>query len=114
VLAFAIRSGSVPKTVAQLATETDAGMIVMGCQRRRPLAALFGATAERVVSLAARPALIVNSKGSLRYDKLVIAADPADIVVDLVHLADQWRFLDVREITLVHPFRPIGPWASLC
>lgn len=64
VLAFAIRSGSVSKTVAQLATETDAGMIVMGCQTRRPLAALFGTTAERVVRLAGRPALIVNSKAA--------------------------------------------------
>lgn len=109
VLAFAIRSGSVSKTVAQLATETDAGMIVMGCQTRRPLAALFGTTAERVVRLAGRPALIVNSKGSLRYDKLVIAADPADSVVDLVHLADQWRFLDVPEISIVRQFGPIGP-----
>jgi len=99
----------VSKTVAELATETDAGMIVMGCQRRRPLAALFGTTAERVVSLAARPALIVNAKGTLRYDKLVIAADPADIVMHLVHLADRWRLLDVPKISIVHPFRPMGP-----
>jgi hypothetical protein len=75
--------------MAQLAKDIEAELIVVGPQRKRPLVTLLGTTAERVIALADRPVLIVNSEGTLSYDNIVGATDLRPAFVDLMRVADR-------------------------
>jgi universal stress protein E len=98
------RAGDMAKTIAQAAFESGAQLIVMGAQRKRPLAPILGTTAERVVALAQRPVLIVRSRGTLRYERVVVAAELKPSFEDMVRFADRWFFLDAPSLSIVHGF----------
>jgi nucleotide-binding universal stress UspA family protein len=101
---LAVRVGDAAKTIAEVALETRADLIVMGAQRKRALASLTGTTAERVISSARCPVLIVRSKGTLRYDRVVVAADMNPSFKDVLRFADRWSFLDRAPVSIVHGF----------
>jgi nucleotide-binding universal stress UspA family protein len=100
-----VRVGETAKTIADVALETRADLIVMGAQTRRALASLTGTTAERVISGAKCPVLIVRSKAALRYARVVIAADLSPSFKDVLRFADRWSFLDLAPVAIVHGFQ---------
>ena len=102
---LAVREGDPAKTIAAVAREVRADLIVLGAQRKRALAALTGTTAERVASSTRSPVLIVRSDGTLRYDRVVVAADLSPALEDVLRVADHWNFLDRASVSIVHGFQ---------
>jgi nucleotide-binding universal stress UspA family protein len=99
-----VRSGNFVETIALVARETNADLIVLGSQQRRPWASLVGTTAEQVIALSGIPALIVNLPSTARYRGVVIAAELSDSFVQVVRTAASLRFLDGEPISVVHGF----------
>ncbi len=102
--AVELRAGDHLQTIARFADETRSDLIILGSQRRRALAPLIGTTAERIIALARRPALIVNLDGSLPYKSIVIAAELSDAFVRIVRVARSLRVLDTASVSVVHGF----------
>jgi nucleotide-binding universal stress UspA family protein len=63
-----------------------------------------GTTAERIIALARRPALIVNLDGSVPYESVVIAAELSDAFVRVVRVAKSLRVLESARVSVVHGF----------
>lgn len=101
---LAVREGDVAKAIAQVAKESAADLIVMGTQRKRALAPVLGTTAERVIALTQSSVLIVRSKGTLNYDRVVIAAELEASFGKVMRFAKRWSFLDAPSVSLVHGF----------
>jgi nucleotide-binding universal stress UspA family protein len=99
-----LRAGEYVPTIAAVARETDADLIILGSQRRRSTAPLIGTTAERIVALADKPALIVNLDASLRYRAVVVAAELSDAFVEVVRVAGLLRMFDGASVSIVHGF----------
>jgi nucleotide-binding universal stress UspA family protein len=102
---LAVRTGDTAEAIAAVALETRADLIVMGAQRKRALAPLTGTTAERVIASARCPVLIVRSNGTLRYDRVVVAADLSPSFEGVLHIADGWSFFDRVPVSIVHGFQ---------
>jgi nucleotide-binding universal stress UspA family protein len=105
VPALAVRVGDTAKAIAEVARETRAELIVMGAQRKRAFASLIGTTAERVTATAQCPVLMVRSKGTLRYGNVVVAANLNPAFEELLRFADDWSFLDLAPVSIVHGFQ---------
>jgi universal stress protein E len=109
-----VRNGNYVEGIAAVAKETDADVIVLGAQRRKVLAPLIGTTAERVTTLAGRPALIVNGPPHLRYGAVVIAAELSSAFIQVVRVASSLKFLDAVRVSIVHGLDfPRGPLFAL-
>jgi nucleotide-binding universal stress UspA family protein len=110
-----LRTGDYVPTIAAVAKETKADLIILGSQPRKPLAPLIGLTAERVARLAGCPTLIVNIKPRMRYSAVVIAAEISDAFIRVARLAGSLRLLDAPSVSIVHgfesPYR--GPMYSM-
>ena len=102
--AIALRTGDYVQTIARAAEEANADLIILGSQQRKPLAPLVGTTAEKIIALAGRPALIVNLDGSLPYESVVIAAELSDAFVRVVRVARSLRVLESASVSVVHGF----------
>ena len=77
----ALRTGDYVHTIAAVAKETEADLIIVGSQHRKPLAPLIGTTAERVTSLAGCPTLIVNIN-------VAVESHPATLVKCFTYVPD--------------------------
>jgi len=99
-----LRTGDYAQTIARVAKETDADLILLGSQRRRALAPLVGPVAERIIALAGRPALIVNLDGGVQYRSVVIAAELSDAFVRVVRVARSLGVLESAAVSIVHGF----------
>jgi nucleotide-binding universal stress UspA family protein len=102
--AIRVRIGNYVETIAAVAQEIGADIIVLGAQRQKALAPLIGTTAERIVALASRPALIVNLDAHVRYGGVVIAAELSDAFIQVVRVAASLKFLDTARVSIVHGF----------
>src|ERR1044071_8642208 len=92
-------------TIAADGLGMRADLIVMGAQSKRAFASLTGTTAERVISTARCPVLIVRSQGTLHYGSVVVAADLSASLEDVLRVADRWSFFDRVPVSIVHGFR---------
>jgi nucleotide-binding universal stress UspA family protein len=99
-----LRTGDYVHTIAAVAKETRADLVIVGSQQRNPLAPLIGTTAERVTSLAGCPTLIVNMKPRMRYGAVVIAAEISDAFIRVARLAASLQLLDAPSVSIVHGF----------
>lgn len=99
-----LRTGDHVHTIAAVAKEISADLIIVGSQQRKPLAPLIGTTAERVTDLAGCPTLIVNIKPRMRYGAVVIAAEISDAFIRVARLAASLQLLDAPSVSIVHGF----------
>lgn len=99
-----LRAGECTDTIARVASETDAEIIVIGARKRSPQMPLIGGTAERVVDLAGRPTLIVNREPRTRYAAVVIAADVSHAFTRVMRTASSLKFLEAQTVSVVHGF----------
>jgi nucleotide-binding universal stress UspA family protein len=97
-----VREGGHVETIAALADEIDADLVILGAQDRKPLAPMIGVTAERIIAWAGRPALIVNLDPGVRYGAVVIAAELSDAFTRVVRIASSLKFLEAKSISVVH------------
>jgi universal stress protein E len=103
-VAMELRAGNYIETIAAVASEVEADVIVLGCQQRRGLAPVIGTTAERIIALAGRPVLIVNLDHRVQYGAVVIAADLSDAFARVVQVASSLKFLEAEKVSVVHGF----------
>jgi universal stress protein E len=99
-----LRTGHYVEAIATAAKESDADIIVLGAPHRRPTESLIGMTAERVIAMAGRPALIVNTHPRVRYGAVLIAAELSDAFTRVVRIATSLRFLEAQSVSVVHGF----------
>lgn len=99
-----VRAGNYLETIARVARQMQADLIVLGSQRRRPLSCLVGTTAEQILALSGIPALIVNLPSVARYRGVVIAAELSDRFIQVVRTAASLRLLEGEPISVVHGF----------
>ena len=99
-----LRTGNYVEAIAAVAKESDADIIVLGAQHRRPMESPIGTTAERVIALAGQPALIVNLNPRVRYGAVVIAAELSDAFTRVVRIASSLKFLEAQSVSVVHGF----------
>ncbi len=97
-----VRAGEYVETIAGVAKEVGADIVILGARRRNAMAPLIGATAERIIALAERPALIVNLNPRVRYGAVVIAAELSDAFTRVVRVASSLKFLEAASISVVH------------
>jgi universal stress protein E len=102
--AVELRAGDYVQTIATVAKQIDADLIILGSHRRRTMAPLIGTTAERIIALAERPALIVNLDAGVRYRAIVIAAELSDSFLQVVQVAQSLRVLESAAVSIVHGF----------
>lgn len=102
--AVELRAGDYVQTIASVAKETDADLIILGSHRRRTMAPVVGTTAERIIALTGRPALIVNLDASVRYRAVVVAAELSDAFLQVVRVAQSLRVLESASVSVVHGF----------
>jgi len=99
-----VRAGEYVETIAGVAKEVGADIVILGARRRNPIAPLIGTTAERIIALAERPALIVNLNPKVRYGAVVITAELSDEFTRVVRVASSLKFLEAASISVVHGF----------
>jgi universal stress protein E len=99
-----LRAGAYIQTIAAVAKETHADLIVIGSQRRKPLAPLIGTTAEQITELSDRPVLIVSRERQEPYGAVLMAAELSDASVRIVKIAALLRFLDAKSVSVIHGF----------
>jgi nucleotide-binding universal stress UspA family protein len=103
------RNGSHARVIAQLATQSDAELIVLGAQSTRPFVAFVETTAERVAARTDLPVLVVNSSCGLHYSNVILTAGSPQFVVNLIGMADRWGLLDAPCLSIVHGLTYRGP-----
>jgi nucleotide-binding universal stress UspA family protein len=99
-----VRAGKCADTIATVASETDAEIILIGARKRIRQAPLISSTAERVVDLAGRPTLIVNRDARTHYAAVVIAADVSHVFTRVMRTASSLRLLEAQTVSVVHGF----------
>jgi universal stress protein E len=98
----AVRTGSPHDTIADVAIEWGADLIVLGPYRRRFGDGLLGATAERVIRKADRPVLVVNRPVSGPYEHVLLTSDLSTMSSGIATVAKKFGLLEGSRASVVH------------
>lgn len=104
-----VRVGDPYRTITSVAKEWDADLVVLGPYRQRLGDPFLGTTAERVVRVATRAVLVVNSEAQAPYRGALLASDLSTEFADVTRLTQQLGLLANARISLVHALRPASP-----
>jgi nucleotide-binding universal stress UspA family protein len=98
----AVRSGRPHETIADVAIEWDADLIVLGPYRRRFGDGFRGTTAERIIRRAQRPVLVVNCESASPYEHVLLAADLSRMSAGIAHVTKELGLLKNARASVVH------------
>lgn len=99
-----VRTGDAHAEILAVADELDADLVVLGAHRRRLLLdAFIGTTAERLLRVSARPALVVHNEHIEPYGRVVAAIDLSETSAEALRVAERLGFLS-GEASIVHVF----------
>jgi universal stress protein E len=93
-------------TIARIAEEWEADLIVLGGYRNRYSDALLGTTAERVIRQAHLPVLVVNAAPTRPYVDVLMATDLSETFPGMVRLTEALGLLQGAHVSVVHAFEP--------
>lgn len=99
---ISVRVGRPKSTIARVAGEWDADLVVLGSYRERSGDQFFGTTAERVLRSGARPVLRVNREPSGPYREVLLASDPADAFGGVMRKTQELGLLEGVNASIVH------------
>lgn len=99
---ISVRAGQPHKTIADIAIEWDADLIVLGPYRRRFGDSLRGTTAERVIRRAERPVLVVNGVSAGPYRHVLLTADLSRMSARIASVAKEFGLLEDSRASVVH------------
>lgn len=99
---ISIRSGRAQETMAAVAREWDADLIVLGPYRERFGDSFAGTTAERIAHKAERPVLTVNQVSAEPYQHVLLTSDLSPMFVGVAHVVKQLGMLDGSRASVVH------------
>jgi universal stress protein E len=101
-----VRRGRVRGTIARIADETAADLIVVAAPKARRLDSIVGTTAERLVRTAKRPVLVVRREMQGNYRSVAIAVDICSASLPMLRTAASLGALDSASTTIVHAVHP--------
>ena len=99
---ISVRVGKPHQTIAQVAKEWDADLVVLGAYRARTADRFLGTTAERVVQAATRPVLIVNHEPTQDYGSVLLASDLSEGFARIARMTHDLGLLDGARASVVH------------
>jgi nucleotide-binding universal stress UspA family protein len=101
-----VRCGGVRRTIATVADEINADLIVVAAPKTRRLDSIVGTTAERLVRTAERPVLVVRREMQDRYGSVAIAADLSSASLPMLRTAVRLGALEAASATIIHAVHP--------
>src|SRR5262245_51463599 len=101
-----VRRGRVRGTIARVANETAADLIVVAAPQSRRLDSIVGTTAERLVRTAKRPVLVVRREMQGDYERIAIAADLSSASLPMLRTVVGLGVLASADATIVHAVHP--------
>lgn len=102
-LTFAAISGDPDETILAEAEARDADLILMGVPRPRRFAfSLAGTTAERVLSLTARPLAVIRRAGQIPWHRQMLALEDAETTAALLDRARGLGLIAAADVTVLH------------
>lgn len=101
-----VRVGRPHRTIAQVATEWEADLIILGSYRRRFGDGFLGTTAERVSRRARRPVLVVNRDATGPYEHVLLTSDLSHVSANVARLTQDLGLLEGSEASMVHALEP--------
>jgi nucleotide-binding universal stress UspA family protein len=102
--AIELRAGDYIQSIATVARETRADLIVVGSRRTESPAPFIGVTAERITDLAGCPVLIANLDPRERYGAVLMAAELSGAFIRVARVASRFGFLEAESVSVVHGF----------
>jgi nucleotide-binding universal stress UspA family protein len=99
---ISIRAGRPHETIADVAIEWDADLIVLGPYRRRIGDAVLGTTAERIAHKTGRAVLVVTQDGPTSYQHVLLTSDLSHLAVGIARVTKQLGLLKGSRASVVH------------
>jgi len=103
---ISVRAGRPHETIADVATQWDADLIVLGPYRQRFGDGIRGTTAERIVRRAQRPVLVVNRESVGPYERVLLASDRSRMSAGIARVTKHLGLLDHSQSAVVHALEP--------
>jgi len=99
---ISVRTGRPYETIAKVAIDWDADLIVLGPHRRRFGDGLLGTSAERIAHKAERPVLVVNRESKSPYEHVLLTSDLSRMSAGIARVAKQLGLLKHSRASVVH------------
>lgn len=101
-----VRVGHYRDTIAAMAQEWGADLIILGSHRTRLGDGVIGTTAERVIRRARRPVLVVKRDVTGPYEQVLLTSDLSSVSAGAASLTQDLGLLEGSETTVVHALTP--------
>lgn len=102
-----VRPGHAASTIAQVAKETDADLIVLGAHGRTSFREkLLGSTTEQLLPLAPCPVLCVRERTTPSFQHLLVPSDLSEAALPALDYAVSLAQLTKAKVTLLHVVAP--------
>jgi universal stress protein E len=98
--------GKPHQTIARVAKEWGADLIILGAYRRQFGDKFLGTTAERVIQAGLRPVLIVNREPTGPYADVLLATDRSDAFAGVARLTQNLGLLEGACASIVQALEP--------
>jgi nucleotide-binding universal stress UspA family protein len=103
-VAVRVEAGEYVPTIAAVADETAAGLILVGSPRWKPLAPLIPTIAGQLAALVQRPVLIVKRDSHVPYSAVLIAAEESAGFGQVLRTTSALRLLESESVAIIHGF----------
>lgn len=104
-----VRTGSVARSVADVAAELRADLVIVGARRKRALGDLFlDRMSARVLRAVKVPVLLVNRSSTDPYRRLMVATDLSSASSRAAQLAESLNLFEKASVSVVHAFTPFA------
>ena len=106
----AVRVGNPARIILETAAQSEAGLLVLGSHRKRPIRdALEGTIAEKALATRKYPVLVVRDEALKPYRRVLLALDLSDASVSAIRAAESLVIEpDVKTVVVhahIHPYR---------
>jgi len=102
--AVRVEAGEYVPTVAAVADEADADLIVVGSPRWKRHAPLIPAIAGQLAGLVRRPVLLVKGDSQVPYSAVLIAAEESAGFAQVLRTTSSLRLLESESVAIIHGF----------
>ncbi len=99
-----VHAGDYLSTIAVVAEECGAELILLGTGTWKPLVSLTAAAAEKLAALAGRPVLVVRRNSHSPYGSVLVAAEQSTGFDRVLRTTASLRLLESDSVTIIHGF----------
>ena len=102
--AVRLQTGDYLPTIANIADDAGADLVVLDSRPWRPLLSPIVATAGKLAAQVARPVLIVKRSSQKPYRSVLIAAEQSAAFNQVLGTLSRWRLLEGESVAIFHGF----------